>query len=135
MKRAITLLLALSMLLVLCACGGSPEADAPEAAEETAEPLVLQIDKQLQGSWEGFSKDGKLREVYTFCNGTYIDDRYLQGEWTGKPSVGLYAIGMESIQVVTQDQNDISEGQLTYTFEDGNFVLCSYDGDPLTRLD
>ena len=130
MKRIITIVLAVCLLLTAAVLYSGSSANAQEGAQERSR--VERIDEQLQGSW-GYA-DGDFQQVWTFNNGTYVADTYSSGVWNDNPSVGIYAIGMESIQTVIQDQEHLAEGQFTYTFDDGRFVLCTVDGEPMERI-
>ena len=60
---------------------------------------------------------------WTFHNGMYVVDTYVNGNKIENSTVGTYAIGSDAIHTVTSDQKVNVEGSIPFTFENGKLVL------------
>ena len=131
MKKATVLILVFMMIMWIVACSTPHAVNTPAATEvpETSEPSsiptktrIQQIEEQLQGSWK--SIDSKtVYSIWTFNNGRYVVDTYVNGQKISNSIVGVYTIGTDAIHTVTIDQEKNVEGQIPYSFENGKLVL------------
>ena len=131
MKKATVLILFFMMIMWIVACSTPHAVNTPAATEvpETSEPSsiptktrIQQIEEQLQGSWK--SIDSKtVYSIWTFNNGRYVVDTYVNGQKISNSIVGVYTIGTDAIHTVTIDQEKNVEGQIPYSFENGKLVL------------
>ena len=137
MRRTIAWILALAAAFALCACGtGQPEKEnaaeptpAEESpAEEPAKTELEMISEQLQGEWKSVDAEN-VYTIWTFYQGSYVADTYVNGEKIPNSVVGNYAIGADAIHTVTIDQEKNVEGAIPYTFTDGVLVLHGANGD------
>lgn len=111
-------MLTLAMLLALSACG----------SKEPEKPLVEQIDEQLTGTWISYDSE-IVYSKWTFYDGKYVAETYVNGEKIPNSVVGMYSIGTEAIQTVTTDQTRNVEGSIPFTFENGRLMLHGANGD------
>jgi len=112
------LLVSLIIILTFTACGNN-------AAEK---PLVEQIDEQLAGTWISYDSATVLSK-WTFFDGRYVVDTYVNGKKIDNASIGTYFIGTESIHTITADQKKNVEGSIPFSFKDGNLALHGATGD------
>ena len=112
------LLLAFVFLLLLSACG----------SKEPEKPLVEQIDEQLTGTWISYDSVN-VYSKWTFYDGKYVAETYVNGELIPNSVVGVYSIGTEAIKTVTTDQSRNVEGSIPFTFENGKLMLHGANGD------
>ena len=112
------LLLAFVFLLLLSACG----------SKEPEKPLVEQIDEQLTGTWISYDSE-IVYSKWTFYDGKYVAETYVNWERIPNSVVGMYSIGTEAIQTVTTDQTRNVEGSIPFTFENGKLILHGANGD------
>ena len=117
-KKVLALILCAVMLLSLCAC--SKASVEKTSAEE--KPLVEQIDEQLAGTWVSYNSDTVMSK-WTFHDGKYVVDTYVDGNKIDNSTVGTYAIGSDAIHTLTADQKVNVEGSIPFTFENGILVL------------
>ncbi len=135
--RAVEVVLLLIMLLSFCACASTSVVEAKEESaviikEEEEITLVAQIDKQLEGTWvtpTQSTAQGPYYDRYTFHNGNYVAEWYLNGELQKNPTIGTYVIGTEAIYTVTIDQDNIVEGDIPFTFDNGTLELHGKSGE------
>ena len=100
MKKTISLLLVLALLLGLCACGSKN---------------TYYVDEQLQGSWEAY---GGIAH-YEFSNGRFTCETIIEGLSLGvKP--GTYKITGSKIKLLYD--NGV-KGNIKYTYENGSLTL------------
>ncbi len=144
MKKLMVILLLCSIsILALSACGSSGSTDSIEknaeenAVEEPEEEMMQleQIDAQLQGIWITEHSDSDFTEVWTFYNGSYVVDSYMDGEELENALIGTYAIGADAIHTVTVDQEKNVEGSIPYTFENGVLTLIPKSGESVYKAD
>ena len=112
-RRRLALLLIVVLMMSLCACGKTP-------IEKSNEPEKL--DEQLAGTWISQTSDTVVSK-WTFHNGMYVVDTYVNGNKIENSTVGTYAIGSDAIHTVTSDQKVNVEGSIPFTFENGKLVL------------
>lgn len=117
-KKVLALILCAVMLLSLCAC--SKASVEKTSAEE--KPLIEQIDEQLTGTWVSYNSDTVMSK-WTFHDGKYVVDTYVDGNKIDNSTVGTYAIGSDAIHTLTADQKVTVEGSIPFTFENGILVL------------
>ena len=118
MKKIIALILCAVMLLSLCACGKA----SVEKTSAEEKPLVEQIDEQLAGTWVSYNSDTVMSK-WTFHDGKYVVDTYVDCNKIDNSTVGTYAIGSDAIHTLTADQKVNVEGSIPFTFEIGILVL------------
>ena len=115
-------------ILVFTSCGKtSTENEQDNVAEEHNKNVVEQIDEQLTGSWISYDADDFYCK-WTFYNGNYVVESYLNGEKLDNPTIGTYFIGTESIHTITVDQQNNVEGAIPFTYKDGTLVLNGATG-------
>ena len=117
-KKILALILCAVMLLSLCACGKA----SVEKTSAEEKPLVEQIDEQLAGTWVSYNSDTVMSK-WTFHDGKYVFDTYVDGNKIDNSTVGTYAIGSDAIHTLTADQKVNVEGSIPFTFENGILVL------------
>lgn len=117
-KKILALILCAVMLLSLCACGKA----SVEKTSAEEKPLVEQIDEQLAGTWVSYNSDTVMSK-WTFHDGKYVVDTYVDGNKIDNSTVGTYAIGSDAIHTLTADQKVNVEGSIPFTFENGILVL------------
>ena len=117
-KKILALILCAVMLLSLCACGKA----SVEKTSAEEKPLVEQIDEQLAGTWVSYNSDTVMSK-WTFHDGKYVVDTYVDGNKIDNSTVGTYAIGSDAIHTLTADQKVNVEGIIPFTFENGILVL------------
>ena len=117
-KKVLALILCAVMLLSLCACGKA----SVEKTSAEEKPLVEQIDEQLAGTWVSYNSDTVMSK-WTFHDGKYVVDTYVDGNKIDNSTVGTYAIGSDAIHTLTADQKVNVEGSIPFTFENGILVL------------
>jgi len=138
MKKALILVLAVLMCISFCACGKKqttetnesliPPSEPIESPSAPNKPLVVQVNEQLTGTWISYDSDDMMSK-WTFFNGNYVVDTYINGEKIDNSVVGTYAIGVDSIHTFTIDQKNNVEGHIPFTFIDGNLQLHGATGD------
>ena len=111
-RRRLALLLIVVFMMSLCACGKTPI----EKSNEPEKSLTEQIDEQLTGTWISQTSDTVVSR-WTFYNGMYVVDPYVNGNKIENSTVGTYAIGSDAIHTVTSDQKVNVEGSIPFTFE------------------
>ena len=117
-KRTVTLcLICLVFVVLLVACG-----------KKTEKPLVEQIDEQLAGTWISYDTDTDISK-WTFYEGKYVVDSYVDGRKLDNSIVGTYSIGTEAIHTVTADQKRNVEGKIPFSFDNGKLELHGANGD------
>lgn len=116
-KAAIFLALCLAFVVLFVACGKKNE-----------KPLVEQIDEQLAGTWISYDSDTSISK-WTFFEGKYVVDSYVDGRKLDNSSVGTYSIGSEAIHTVTADQKRNVEGKIPFSFDNGKLELHGANGD------
>ena len=117
-KRTVTLcLICLVFVVLLVAC-----------VKKTEKPLVEQIDEQLAGTWISYDSDTDISK-WTFYEGKYVVDSYVDGRKLDNSIVGTYSIGSEAIHTVTADQKRNVEGKIPFTFDNGKLELHGATGD------
>jgi len=94
---------------------------------DTDRPLVEQIDEQLVGTWISNDSDTVMSK-WTFFEGKYVVDTYVNGKKIDNSTVGTYSIGTESIHTVTSDQKNNVEGSIGFSFNDGRLMLYGATG-------
>lgn len=117
-KKILALILCAVMLLSPCACGKA----SVEKTSAEEKPLVEQIDEQLAGTWVSYNSDTVMSK-WTFHDGKYVVDTYVDGNKIDNSTVGTYAIGSDAIHTLTADQKITVEGSIPFTFENGILVL------------
>lgn len=117
-KKVLALILCAVMLLSLCACGKA----SVEKTSAEEKPLVEQIDEQLAGTWVSYNSDTVMSK-WTFHDGKYVVDTYVDGNKIDNSTVGTYTIGSDAIHTLTADQKVTVEGSIPFTFENGILVL------------
>ena len=117
-KKILALILCAVMLLSLCACGKA----SVEKTSAEEKPLVEQIDEQLAGTWVSYNSDTVMSK-WTFHDGKYVVDTYVDGNKIDNSTVGTYTIGSDAIHTLTADQKVNVEGSIPFTFENGILVL------------
>ena len=117
-RRWLALLLTAVLMMSLCACGKAPV----EKSNEPEKSLTEQIDEQLAGTWISQTSDTVVSR-WTFHNGMYVVDTYVNGSKIENSTVGTYAIGSDAIHTVTSDQKVNVEGSIPFIFENGKLVL------------
>ena len=117
-KKILALILCAVMLLPLCACGKA----SVEKTSAEEKPLVEQIDEQLAGTWVSYNSDTVMSK-WTFHDGKYVVDTYVDGNKIDNSTVGTYTIGSDAIHTLTADQKVNVEGSIPFTFENGILVL------------
>lgn len=117
-KKILALILCAVMLLSLCACGKA----SVEKTSAEEKPLIEQIDEQLAGTWVSYNSDTVMSK-WTFHDGKYVVDTYVDGNKIDNSTVGTYAIGSDAIHTLTADQKVNVEGSIPFTFENGILVL------------
>ena len=117
MKRRILAAALLIFSFALVACGNTAQ-----------KPLVEQVDEQLTGTWISSDSD-KVMSKWTFFDGKYVVDTYVNGEKLANSTVGTYSIGAEAIHTVTTDQKNNVEGSIPYSFDEGKLALHGANGD------
>ncbi len=127
MKRAITIILALVMVLSLAACGGT---NAPTPTESRVE----QIERALQGTWRAELPNGNYT-FYTFYDGKMLAELYVNGKKIENVQHCDYRIGTEAIYTVTTDQDNIVEGHIPFTFVDGILTLYPLNDAIITKVE
>lgn len=116
-KIATFLALCLTFAVLFVACGKKNE-----------KPLVEQIDEQLAGTWISYDSDTDISK-WTFYEGKYVVDSYVDGRKLDNSIVGTYSIGSEAIHTVTADQKRNVEGKIPFTFDNGKLELHGATGD------
>ena len=117
-KRTVTLcLMGLVFVVLLVACG-----------KKTEKPLVEQIDEQLAGTWISYDSDTVISK-WTFYDGKYVCDTYVDGKKLDDSTVGTYSIGSEAIHTITADQKRNVEGKIPFSFDNGKLELHGANGE------
>ena len=117
-KRTVMLLaICFVFVILLSSCGKKNE-----------KPLVEQIDEQLAGTWVSYDSDTYVSK-WTFYEGKYVVDTYVDGRKQDNSIVGTYSIGSEAIHTVTADQKRNVEGKISFTFDNGKLELHGANGD------
>ena len=116
-KSIFILTVFLLSFFLLIACGNSN-------SEKT---LVEQIDDQLTGTWISCSSDSVIQK-YTFYDGRYIAEVYIDGQKIDNPTIGTYTIGTDAIHTVTIDQANIVEGSIPFSYENDVLELIGHSG-------
>jgi hypothetical protein len=88
--------------------------------------LLDLVDEQLQGTWVSYDSDTVYSE-WSFHNGQYVVDTYVNGEKLNNSTVGTYTIGTDAIHTVTIDQKENVEGSISYEYTD-ELILKSSTG-------
>lgn len=107
----------LAFIFLLAACGN-----------KTDKPLVELVDEQLAGTWISYDADNVVSK-WTFYDGKYVCDTYVDGEKLGNSTVGTYSIGTEAIHTITADQKKNVEGKIPFSFENHKLELHGANGD------
>lgn len=90
--------------------------------------MVQQIDEQLTGTWISIDSDTVMSK-WTFYDGRYVVDTYVNGEKIPNSGVGTYTIGSDAIHTVTTDQKNNVEGSIPFSYVDGKLMLHGSNGD------
>ena len=86
-----------------------------------------QIDEQLTGTWISNDSD-KVISKWTFYDGKYVVDTYVDGKKLDNSTVGTYSIGTDSIHTITSDQKKNVEGSIPFSFKNGKLILYGANG-------
>ncbi len=128
MKKLFAFALAAALALSLAACRGSGEAEEATTPTSTGQNKIRQIDEQLQGTWIDAETDNLVIK-WTFNDGNYVIDIYVNGERRDNHMTGTYAIGAETIETV--HSNGV-KGAIPYSIIDGILSLGE-DDDPMYK--
>ena len=116
MKRVlfISLIVCLSVSLVAC-------------SSENQKSKVEIVAEQLTGTW--ISNDSKnVFSKWTFIDGTYTLEIFVDGNKKKNPNYGTYRIGDESIYTIQHGDQAVT-GEIPYTVDDGILHLHGANGD------
>ena len=131
MKKLISFIFTIILCLSLAACSESEAVKSDEnliESSDTTKTLVEQINDQLTGTWTSNSSDSVIQK-WTFHDGKYVVDVYIDGELLDNSTVGTYSIGEAEIHTITIDQKNNVEGSIPFTFKNGILVLHGASGD------
>lgn len=120
MKNAISLVLVMCIVLLLCACGSDGVKSAPV---ETTVSIANTIDTILQGSWSYHSETG-FNETLSFNNGDFSYKTSLDNiPGAGSNTGGSYKI--EDGYISLTFENDFVN-QITYELNGNDLILSMY---------
>ena len=123
MKKIICFMLVLCLIIsLLCCCSSKNNAN-----QVTEKSQIELVDEQLQGTWiagEGTS----YVEKYSFSDGNYVCETYVNGEKLENDTIGSYVVGTDAIHTLTSDQENNVEGSIPYTFENEVLSLFPQNG-------
>ena len=109
MKKLLSLMLCILMVLGMTACGGSSEAAAPETEAKTETLYVLLSRTQKNGETESkveyvYGTDGKIAEVVSYLNGEEVLRTTPELDDAGRILSETYAnFGMPVVESYTYD--------------------------------
>ncbi len=103
----------------------SPLSISPAQNESTAS-LNL-IEHQLEGRWRSDDAEN-VYSIWTFHNGSFVVDTFVNGEKIENSTIGTYAIGTDAIHTVIIDQENKVEGSIPFTIAEHTLVLCGANG-------
>lgn len=107
-------------LVSLTACAKNNEPESEKSKIEC-------INEQLEGTWT--SQDAtNVYSKWTFYDGKYVVDTYVNGKKLDNSTVGTYFIGENSIHTLTSDQVNNVEGEIPFTYENGILILNGASG-------
>lgn len=120
MKNAISLVPAMCIVLLLCACGSDSEKSAPV---ETSVSIADTIDTILQGSWSYHDETG-FNETFSFNNGDFSYKTSLDNiPGAGSNTGGSYEI--EDGYISLTFENDFVN-QISYELNGNDLILSIY---------
>lgn len=121
MRKAISLVLVLCIISILCACGNDrtkPEPTVPSIS------LSDSVEAILQGSWSYQDVETGFNEVFTFRNGSFSYKTHLDNiPSSGSENSGSYEIKDGYIKTVFANG---FENELEYELNGTNLVLSKY---------
>lgn len=121
MRKALSLVLTLGVILVLCACGSNNTKTEPTVPSTSLSDSVEAI---LQGSWSYHNEETGLNEVFTFRNGSFSYKTHLDNiPGSGSENSGSYEIKDGYIKTVFANG---FENELEYELNGTNLVLSKY---------
>ena len=123
MKKAISLFLALVIVLMLTACGNN-------------EQEKKEVNEALQGTWYTVVDNGifgQVAYIYTFKNGECTFDSVIPESMNSiRSTEGTYTVNSKNHTIEIQFNDSTSKSELTYSYDSGNLSL--YNGtDRLTK--
>ena len=127
MKKVLVVILALVLVLSLAACGSGSKETTKSASPQATESELDQVDAQLQGKWKSIDSS-TVYSIWTFTNGSYTVDTYVNGELLPNSTFGSYTIDNSAIHTVVESQEEQVEGSIPYTFSDGVLTLNGSNG-------
>jgi hypothetical protein len=130
LKKIISVIMVLALMISLSACGNSTKTGLKTEDYENnkkEENILDLVDEQLQGTWISYDSEN-VYSKWSFHNGQYVVDTYLNGEKLDNSTVGTYSIGTDAIHTVTIDQKNNVEGSISYEYTDGVLVLKGATG-------
>lgn len=115
LKKCLMITLIAVIMVITVGCGSDGDKN-----------LLDLVDEQLQGTWVSYDSDTVYSE-WSFHNGQYVVDTYVNGEKLNNSTVGTYTIGTDAIHTVTIDQKENVEGSISYEYTD-ELILKSSTG-------
>lgn len=123
----------LIFLFIVCmtfaGCGNQDTTSEASSTTEVKKQLsqAEQVDELLQGTWKSIDADN-VYSLWTFHDGSYVCDTYVNDEKLDNSSMGTYSIGSDAIHTLTSDQKNNVEGSIPFTFNNGELSLNGATG-------
>ena len=90
------------------------------------------MEEQLQGTWTCIGNTD-VYSKWSFLNGNYVCETYVNGEKLEGADIGTYVIGTDEILTITSDQDNSIEGSIPYFYENGVLTLKGQNGSILAK--
>lgn len=124
------LVLLLILAIVFIGCG---VVSASDSNQKTIEKSRIElVNEQLQGTWISIDAEN-FYSKWSFLNGYYVCESYLDEKLMENPTLGVYVIGTEAIYTLTIDQDNRVEGSIPYVFENGTLTLLPQNDAEITK--
>lgn len=135
MKRTAYTIIVVCLACVFLSGCSNKSITEKEGQKSQIEPIteqknqIEQVEEQLQGTWTCID-DTDVYSKWSFSNGNYVCETYVNGKKIEHPDTGIYTIGPDAILTVNLDN---LEGSIPYVFDNGVLTLNGQNGSTLTK--